>query len=376
MNPRIPARLRRLAAMAILPLSIIPFLWLVPTIFASHDRFDREHNSGPLPAPLVGLSAGEKGAYAPFKPVDGQIPVLAYHGVNEHRDGFSVNPRALSRHLALLHHLGYRSITMAQYADWRAGKPVELPSRPMLITFDDGRLDSYRGADKVLQRFGMHATMFPVTERIESKDPFYLTWAELHRMEDSGRWDVEPHGHAADSKVVTDAHGTTAPFLTGLRYTRSGGQETLAAWEQRVSSDVFAVNERFRAQGMTTHAYSIPFGDYGQKSATDPQIQVLLTDLLERQFGTLFVQREGNDPAFTKPGHGVAERFEMHTDTTLGALYGWVQRNGEDTTSAAAAPAVKAATDSAKRGSQDRRAGAHKARGTADRTARTHRSKR
>jgi peptidoglycan/xylan/chitin deacetylase (PgdA/CDA1 family) len=31
-----------------------------------------------------------------------------------------------------------------------------------LITFDDGRVDSYRGADKVLARYHYQATMFVV----------------------------------------------------------------------------------------------------------------------------------------------------------------------------------------------------------------------
>ena len=43
-----------------------------------------------------------------------------------------------------------------------------LPAKPVLLTFDDGRLDSYRGADAPLQRMGMHAAMFVITGRIES----------------------------------------------------------------------------------------------------------------------------------------------------------------------------------------------------------------
>ena len=43
---------------------------------------------------------------------------------------------------------GFESISLAQYTRFRRGDSRGLPARPVLITFDDGRLDSYRGADK------------------------------------------------------------------------------------------------------------------------------------------------------------------------------------------------------------------------------------
>ena len=74
-----------------------------------------------------------------------------------------------------------------------AGSDDNLPKRPILITFDDGRLDSYRGADKILAEHGFRATMFAIAGYVEEDSPFYLNWDELRRMAKSRRWDVQEH---------------------------------------------------------------------------------------------------------------------------------------------------------------------------------------
>ena len=56
--------------------------------------------------------------------------------------------------MALLRHAGYRTITLAAFVAHLHGEPVALPARPFLLTFDDGRLDSYTGSDATLLEFG------------------------------------------------------------------------------------------------------------------------------------------------------------------------------------------------------------------------------
>ena len=52
--------------------------------------------------------------------------------------------------MEMLERAGFQTISIAQYVRFLQGDAAGLPARPILITFDDGRLDSYRGADKVL----------------------------------------------------------------------------------------------------------------------------------------------------------------------------------------------------------------------------------
>jgi peptidoglycan/xylan/chitin deacetylase (PgdA/CDA1 family) len=316
-------RLKRLRQIAIVPLSLIPFAIAVPGIANSHDRYQREHASDPFAAPPAKLSVRERAAMPAFATGTGGIPVLVWHGIGPADDGYTVTQQAFAKQLVLLRSLGFESISSEQYAAWRAHKPVKLPAKPILLTFDDGRLDSYRGADLVLEREGMRATMFVITGRIkDTADDAVLSWAELHKMARSGRWDVEPHADTGHTLIPTDDHGGRAPFYAARRFTRSGGYESLAEWEARTTTDVLGVRSDLLAQGFAPHLFAVPYGDYGQYRA-DPDIPRLLSELLERQFGTFFTQP--SLPGYSRPGAGAAPRFELHTDTGLAALYSWLR---------------------------------------------------
>ena len=321
--------MKRLLSLLLFPLSVVPFVGIVPTVVQSHQRFVREHDMGPLPAPRADLSGAENAHYRRFAAPRREVPVLAWHGITPRADGYSTSQRAFARQLALLKQQGYTTISMRQWADFRAGRTHGLPAKPILLTFDDGRLDSYRGADAVLQRMGMRAAMFVITGEIEKKSPFYLTWAELHRMQASGRWDVEPHAHEGHRMLTVSADGKQEPFYAARRYTRSQGRETLQDWEARVSDDLLTLRRRFAEQGIKPHAFAVPFGDYGQHAANDPAIPRLMRGLLTRQFGSWFIQADDDDPGFTTPGAGAAARYELRTGTSLDDLYRWLRRHSK-----------------------------------------------
>jgi hypothetical protein len=324
---RLKDALRARAALLLMPLSVVPFVAIAPVVMQQQRTFQRTHDMGPLPALTAGLTPVEQARWTPLAAPAGQVPVLVWHGIGPARDGYTVTRAEFARQLALLKHLGYTAISMRQWADFRAGRATDLPAKPILLTFDDGRLDSYRGADKELQRMGMRAAMFVITGAIQDKDPFYLSWTELHAMQESGRWDVEPHAYEGHRELTIDPAGDQAPFYAARRYTRSHGEETLADWEARVSDDLFALRQQFADQGLEPHAFAVPFGDYGQWGTNDPAIKGLLSGLLTRQFGSFFVQADDNDPGFTTPGTGAAERYELRTGTTLDALYAWLRRH-------------------------------------------------
>lgn len=323
---RLTAKLRRAGALLLLPLSTIPLVAVAPRIVDSHANYERVHNSGPLPAPAVALSPAERAGYARLPAHPDAVPVLAYHAINESHRYLSITPKEFARQMRLLRHLGYEAISIAAYQRFRAGDTAGLPARPVLITFDGGRLDAYRGADRILERERLRATMFVVTARIERKDPDHLTWRELHRMADSGRWDVQSGTHDADREVATDAIGGHASFLAARRYTRSGGKETFAGFEQRITTDIFAARKALEAQGFEPRAIAAPFGDEGRHGAEAARIVPLLSGLLTRQFGTYFVRDEANNPTYSHSGAGRVSRFEVTASVGTDQLYAWLRR--------------------------------------------------
>ena len=43
--------MKRLFSFLLIPLSVLPFVGIAPSIVHSHQRFEREHNTGPFAAP-------------------------------------------------------------------------------------------------------------------------------------------------------------------------------------------------------------------------------------------------------------------------------------------------------------------------------------
>jgi hypothetical protein len=307
----------------LLPLSIVPFLMVMPGVLASHRDFDRRHHSEPLPAPAAGLTAAQVERFQPVAAYSGAMPVLVYRGIGS-GDELSVRRAAFAEQMAALRRMNYRSVSMEQYARFQRGDTRGLPERPILITFDGGRLDSYRGADRILARFQFRATMFVRTAQVQSGNPFFLTWRELKAMARSGRWDVQPMAHAGHRLIARNAQGETGPFYAFRRWTRSDGLESFADYERRVAGDVFRVRTIMEDHALAARAVAVPYGNYGQVATNDPRIEGWMLELLRRQFGTVFVQDERNDPRYTRAG-GTPARYEVHGATTTDQLYVWLR---------------------------------------------------
>ena len=141
--------------------------------------------------------------------------------------------------MAMLAGDGFHAISIAQYARFAGGDVAGLPDRPILITFDDGLLDSYQGADAILARYGMRATMFVITANADAAKPGYLSWPQLRAMAAGGRWDLQEHAHAGHVRIPTGPGGRTGPYYANLIY-RNGARERFSAFKRRVSSDILA----------------------------------------------------------------------------------------------------------------------------------------
>lgn len=84
-----------------------------------------------------------------------------------------------------LHDSGFHAITPFElFAALERG--ASLPSKPVMITFDDGYRDILWNAAPLLHRLRMPATAFLITDRISDGDPSFLTWAEVRRLEARG----------------------------------------------------------------------------------------------------------------------------------------------------------------------------------------------
>lgn len=99
-----------------------------------------------------------------------QIPVLAYHRVGYTTDNFTVTPERFAEDLQTLQYYGYNAISLEQMQSFLDDRDIEMPEKPILITFDDGYLDNFENAYPILKEHGMVAAFFIITERLWVKD--------------------------------------------------------------------------------------------------------------------------------------------------------------------------------------------------------------
>jgi peptidoglycan/xylan/chitin deacetylase (PgdA/CDA1 family) len=252
--------------------------------------------------------------------------VLAYHGVNGEKDHYSVTRRQFAEQMAMLDQAGFETVTIAEYVRFLQGVTVNLPERPILITFDDGRLDSYRGADRILAKHSFRATMFAIAGFVEEQSSFYLTWDELRTMASNGNWDVQEHAGVGHVNVRYDAAGHEGPAYAYRQYVPGRGLETFAQYKRRVTQDVLWAKQTMSEQlpGFNPLSFAVPYGSYGQDRTNDARIPRFMSRFLSQHFQAVFMT---DPPQYTTPATSRAAlgRIELHADTGTDQLYRWLR---------------------------------------------------
>jgi peptidoglycan/xylan/chitin deacetylase (PgdA/CDA1 family) len=98
-----------------------------------------------------------------------RIKVLMYHRIVDNdvlarQDPLSVHVREFRRQLEFLNRWGFTVITFEDYRFFEEGE-LNLPKKPVILTFDDGYADIYTNAFPVLQEMGMKAVVFVLGDR-------------------------------------------------------------------------------------------------------------------------------------------------------------------------------------------------------------------
>ncbi len=119
---------------------------------------------------------------------DINVLVLNYHGIKAAPDNrYTVTINDFEKQIKYLYSEGYHSISLDDYKDWLAeGKG--LPSRPVLLTFDDGLKDHYEKAMPILKKYGFVGTEFVIVNSIGKS----ISAEQIKTMIQNG-WSVGSH---------------------------------------------------------------------------------------------------------------------------------------------------------------------------------------
>lgn len=240
------------------------------------------------------------------------VPIIMYHGVIEEEDEYNTTIQQFINQMEMLKREGYTTISIKEFDQFRQGT-FTLPPKPIIIAFDDGRKDSYYTTDDIFKKLGFKATIFYATGPTLNKNSFYLTFAELRTMKESGRWEIEAHGRNSHNKIFLSPDKTKEPgrYLTSKQYLADKGRvETIAEYEKRVEQDyINGIQDLKKNVGVDPHYYAIPLNDYGQQPISNhPGAIDFNNKMISKYFRLAFIQANDSDNVleFTLPVYNFA----------------------------------------------------------------------
>ncbi|HEX8964862.1 MAG TPA: polysaccharide deacetylase family protein [Patescibacteria group bacterium] len=127
-----------------------------------------------------------------------RVPILMYHYVEYVQDkkdtirqSLNIQPFTFDQQIKTLLNAGYTFITAKDLGDVLDGK-MELPAKPIILTFDDGHWDLATDVLPILKKYNVHATAYIVAGFIGTNSDS-LNRAQMQELIDSGLIDIGAH---------------------------------------------------------------------------------------------------------------------------------------------------------------------------------------
>ena len=202
----------------------------------------------------------------PDETVSRDVPVLMWHNLAEESSGdMTISVDTFRAQIEALHEAGFKTVSLQQLYDY-VHFGMELPEKPIVLTFDDGYFSNYEYAFPILQEYDMQATIFAIGVSV-GKDTYkdtdhamtpHFGADEAREMVDSGLISVQSH--------TFDMH-QWPPFEDGNAQVR----ETLLPFDGEADADYEAAVEADFAEsrellesitGQPVNALAFPEGAY------------------------------------------------------------------------------------------------------------------
>ena len=236
------------------------------------------------------------------------IPVLLYHGIVTKDDGANVLIENFKNQMFALKNAGYQTVTIDDFISYMEGKR-RLPDKSFLLTFDDGRKDSYYPVDPILAALNYHAVMFVITKHafVDTSSTYYLNKSELQQMVKSGRWDIQSHSQDGHDEMKISKDNKQGHFYSNYLWLNNENRlETESEYKQRVINDLKGAKADLEQLGVRVQTIALPYGDYGQDSINNPSAQ----NFLQHEIPSIYTY------AFTSEGASTDSSYNYPGDKT------------------------------------------------------------
>ncbi|SFK71989.1 biofilm PGA synthesis lipoprotein PgaB [Lysobacter sp. cf310] len=248
--------------------------------------------------------------------------VLSYHDVRDDvarkgdGDAYAVSTQNFAAHLDWLSGHGYHPVSLAQVIAANNGGAA-LPSKPVLITFDDGLRSLYTRAFPLLRAYNYPALAAVVTHWVElpagetvdyGPRPFtgddFVTWDQLREMQDSGLIEVASHSDDLHHGIVSNPQGNSTPAAVTRRYDPASARyESESEYVARVRADLERSKQRLQRElGRAPRAVVWPYAAYSS-----------VTNGIADQLGmSVSFDLEGRSTPMPSDLHGLARLLVMN----------------------------------------------------------------
>lgn len=170
------------------------------------------------------------------------IPVLTYHNfTKDESSSYRINIEEFEKQINYLATHNYSVISLSELI--KGLRDGRFPSKPVVITIDDGFKSSFTLAYPILKKYNFPATLFLYTNFIE-KSSFSLTWEDIREM--------------AKNNIEIGSH--TLSHCNLLRYNKNEDYDTYIT---RVKKEIFLSKEILESKiGGKVKFFAYPYGVY------------------------------------------------------------------------------------------------------------------
>ncbi|MGB0639983.1 MAG: polysaccharide deacetylase family protein [Myxococcota bacterium] len=211
--------------------------------------------SGTAATYLKRFSVGDRVRLKPtdecLEPEDA-VPVLVYHQLEHEGDS-----REVENHFRQMNASGYSSISLGQLDRWIEGVGEDMPDKPIVLTFDDGKKQHYQKLPEWMEKYDLQAVLFLIVTHLDHPFERFLTWDDARELVSTGRFDLQCHSYDAHRKI-----DTSDGVEMGV-YVEKGADSTVeehGLWRRR---DLASCRNRLYAEtGKNSRYIAWPFGQY------------------------------------------------------------------------------------------------------------------
>lgn len=249
---------------------------------------------------VVGITANTTLLAATPKIDATALTIIGYHEITDRKDAlipsYAVTSQQFSEHLDWLKNNGYHFINVDQLIKAHEGK-YSLPSKPVLLTVDDGYQSFYQNAYPIIRAKKVPVILAVVGSWLEPKESQkvdfggesisrdkILSWKELKEMQSSGLVEIASHSYHLHQGIVGNPQGNLEPAaITRIYDSTSKTYESDEHYQSRIFQDLKKNNDLLKSHGLRSPRVMVwPYGRYNmQLVQTAKQLGMPITITLD-----------------------------------------------------------------------------------------------